>query len=328
MPTTTQNTNVFAAARAAFEEILGFLSGESAAAMTHAELEERLATDGRQLLRQLYQDHLDLRCLREVRLATLTDKEGVVYRYAEKGHSRPLTSIFGEVTHTRCAYRRKGQANLYPADGALNLPDERYSHGVRRLAAVEVSRGSYEDTQEAIKAHTGVQVGRRQLENLVLSAVVDFEAFHAGRNRPVAEEDEVVVISADGKGIVMRPEGLRVATAAKAARSENKLKGRLSRGEKANRKRMAEVGAVYTINPVPRSPADVMTRSDGTKPKEAPRAEAKWVTASVDQDAAAVIAGVFDEAERRDPTHRCRWVALVDGLCGQRDYAACVAPAA
>ena len=74
MPTTTQNTNVFAAARAAFEEILGFLSGESAAAMTHAELEERLATDGRQLLRQLYQDHLDLRCLREVRLATLTHK--------------------------------------------------------------------------------------------------------------------------------------------------------------------------------------------------------------------------------------------------------------
>ncbi|MGI8684733.1 MAG: ISKra4 family transposase, partial [Acidimicrobiales bacterium] len=49
----------------------------------------------------------------------------------------------------------------------------------------------------------------------------------------------------------------------------------------------------------------------------APRAKAKWVTASVADDAAEVIGRVFDEAERRDPEHKRRWVALVDGNCHQ-----------
>src|SRR5664280_447468 len=34
---------------------------------------------------------------------------------------------------TRIAYRARGQANLHPADGGLNLPADRYSHGLRRL---------------------------------------------------------------------------------------------------------------------------------------------------------------------------------------------------
>ncbi len=37
------------------------------------------------------------------------------------------------------------------------------------------------------------------------------------------------------------------------------------------------------------------------------------------EDAAAVIAKVFDEAERRDPAHSRRWVALVDGNNHQID---------
>ena len=40
----------------------------------------------------------------------------------ETGHTRALTTVFGEVTVTRLAYRRRGHANLYPADAALNLP--------------------------------------------------------------------------------------------------------------------------------------------------------------------------------------------------------------
>jgi hypothetical protein len=63
----------------------------------------------------------------------------------------------------------------------------------------------------------------------------------------------VLVISADGKGIVMRPGALRPATARAAEDSGNKLATRLSRGEKRNRKRMAEVGAVYDITPAVRT---------------------------------------------------------------------------
>lgn len=48
-------------------------------------------------------------------------------------------------------------------------------------------------------------------------------------------------------------------------------------------------------------------------PTAAPVAKNKWVTASVVDDAAQVLRDVFDEAERRDPTHTRTWVALVDG---------------
>jgi hypothetical protein len=44
--------------------------------MTHAELEDRLHTDGMRLLRQLFQDSLDLRAGREERLGGVTDTDG------------------------------------------------------------------------------------------------------------------------------------------------------------------------------------------------------------------------------------------------------------
>ena len=75
----------------------------------------------------------------------------------------------------------------------------------------------------------------------------DFDAFDEKQPRPQAEDDEVVVISADGKGVVMRPGDLRPATAEAAAKAQPKLKSRLSKGEKPNRKRMATVAAVYTV---------------------------------------------------------------------------------
>jgi hypothetical protein len=51
--------------------------------------------------------------------------------------------VFGEVTVNRLAYRQRGEQNLYVADGALNVPVERASHGVRRLAAIEAAAGSF-----------------------------------------------------------------------------------------------------------------------------------------------------------------------------------------
>jgi hypothetical protein len=310
----------FARSRAGFEEVVGFLDGDGAAALSHAELEDRLATEGRELLRLLYQDHLDLRAEREQRLEEVADAEGVDRPSLEAGHTRTLMTIFGEVTVTRLAYRRRGQPNLHPADAVLNLPTERHSHGVRRLAATEAARGSFDGATGTIRSMTGTRVAKRQVEELTARAAVDFEAFYTSRPRPEAGPEEVVVVSVDGKGIVMRPGALRPATADAAARSTTKLQTRLSKGEKRNRKRMAEVGAVYTVVPVSRAATDVLGPGDDTSvPKEAPRAKDKWLTASVIDDAASVVADVFDEAERRDPAHQRTWVALVDGNNHQID---------
>ena len=65
----------------------------------------------------------------------------------------------------------------------------------------------------------------------------------------------VLVLTGDGKGIVMRPDALRPATAKAAASGRNKLATRLSPGEKHGRKRMAELACVYDAAPAPRAPA-------------------------------------------------------------------------
>ncbi len=247
----------------------------------------------------------------------MADAKGVPHRAVERGHERPLATIVGTVSVGRLAYRHRGKVNLYPADAALNLPEELHSHGLRELAAIESSRGSFAEAKESLKRSTGVTVGVRQMEGLAKAAAVDFEAFYDQAARPEAENNEVVVISADGKGVVMRPDHLRPATARAAKRASQKLKTRLSPGEKANRKRMAEVAAVYTVEPVSRSPAQVMSSHDDEGPKPAPEAKNKWLTVSVDKEAAAVIAEAFCEADRRDPAHSHLWAALVDGNVDQ-----------
>ena len=90
-----------------------------------------------------------------------------------------------------------------------------------------------------------MRLGKRQLEQLAARAATDFDAFYTDSTPSQATpvEGDLLVLSADGKGIVMRPDALRPATAKAAGRATAKLATRLSKGEKRNRKRMAEVGA-------------------------------------------------------------------------------------
>ncbi len=159
---------------------------------------------------------------------------------------------------------------------------------------------------------------------------MDFDGFYAERvsaepdpgERSAQERERerraVLVLSADGKGIVMRAEALWEQTARAAQRPSPKLATCLSKGEKANRKRIAEVGAVYDIMPAPRTAADMLVPTRD-KTLLAPKASGKWLTASVVDDAASVIADIFDQAQRRDPNHQRTWVALVDGNNHQID---------
>ena len=148
--------DAFAASRARFDQVCSFMAGGDAMGLTHGQLEETLTVDVRELVRVLLQDHLDLRAARQERLGEVLDENGVSRGAVEAGHRRPLQTIFGTVTVTRFAYRRRGEENLYPADAALNLPEEVHSHGLRQLAAIESTRGSFEDARDAIGRSTGV----------------------------------------------------------------------------------------------------------------------------------------------------------------------------
>ena len=252
----------FAASHDIFEALVGWLEHGDAAGLSAAELEERLQVQSRDVFRQLFADYLELRARDEPRLSRVVDAEGIPHGAVEAGHTRPLATVFGEVAVRRIAYRKRGCPNLYPADAGLNLPPEKQSHGLRKLAAVESSRGSFDEAVQALERATGQKVGKRQVEDLAARAAVDFEDFYATRQPPTGKADDLLVLQVDGKGIVMRPDALRPATAKAAAKARHKLSTRLSKGEKRNRKRMAELGAVYDATPVPRTASDIFPAND------------------------------------------------------------------
>jgi hypothetical protein len=316
----------FGASREQFASLVGFLDGSDAAGLAHGELEERLDRDGRELLRRLLDDHLALRAIREQPLELVVGDEEVARSRMEKGHQRGLATVFGEVSVLRLAYRAPGLGNLHPADAALNLPVEHHSHGLRRLAALEAPRGSFDDAVSGIERACGQRLGKRQVQELAALAAVDFEDFYAARQPAPAKPADLLVISADAKGIVMRPDALRPKTKAAKTRAGPKPKTRLAGEEKRGRKRMAEIGAVYDATAAPRTAADIMSRGQGEQgePTPGPVATNKWLCASIVKDAAVVIEQVLEEAQRRDPEHHRRWVALVDGNnhhCDTRSHA-------
>jgi|HubBroStandDraft_5_1064220.scaffolds.fasta_scaffold56420_1 hypothetical protein len=307
----------FARSREAFAQIEGWLDGAEAARLEHGVLEEDLEARGREVLRLLLQDHLDLRAAREQRQAGVTGPDGAARTRAEAGHTRPLATVFGPVTVSRIAYRAPGAPNVHRADAELNLPRGKHSHGLRRKAASLAARGSFGQVCAEVTSVTGSRLGKRQAQELTRQAAADFEDFYAGhRPPPDSRPGDVLVLSCDGKGIVVLPGQMRPETARKARKKPGpKQDGRLSRGEVRNRKRIAEVGTVYDITPVPRTTADILP-PPGPRPgppPAAPKASHKWVTASVTADAATVVAAVFAEGDRRDPVRRRTWIALADG---------------
>ena len=225
----------FAQSRGCYQDLEDWMASEDAAGLQHGELEEQLDVRGRELLRRLFQDRLDLTAAREERRRDVAGEDGVPRTRAEKGRTRPLVTRFGQVTVSRIAYRSPGRANVHLLDRELNLPEEKHSHGLRKMAAIEAARGLHEAAGDAVARATGVRIGKRQVEELARRCAAHVEAFYLFRVIIPAPDSWPLVLTFDGKGIVMLPEALRPATAKAAAAAESKLASRLSPGEKNGR---------------------------------------------------------------------------------------------
>jgi hypothetical protein len=292
--------------------------------MTHSELEKMIEHEGREILRQLLQAHLDERAPGPVATPVVSaDGDALTH---QRTQARALESIFGTVTVTRTGYGGAGLSSLYPLDAALNLPAERYSHTVRRVAAESVAQQSYDEACQRLAAQTGAHVPKRQIEPLAERAAQDFEAFYEQRGNAAVqaaasgETGAVLVISSDSKGVPLCREDLRPATQQAADARSPRLKHRRSKGEKPHTKRMSAVAAVYTVKPWVRTPEQVageLHPHELALPVARPRPEDKRVWASLSAPLSEVLRQAFEAAEPRDPPHRKHWCVLVDGQRAQ-----------
>lgn len=287
---------------------------------THDEVEQFATTQGRLIVNALLRDHFALRGQAEA-LAPVVGADGQERVHVRHDAVRLLVTTVGAVPVPRVAYSGRGLSALHPTDAELNLPEDSFSFEVRRQIAMLAAEVSFERAGQQFEALTGVHVALRQVEELTRVASRDAEEFYAaGRaDLAVTATSDLLVLTADQKGIVMRHEHLRAGTREKADASRPKLESRHTKGEKPNRKRMATVAAVYTVAPHLRSAEDVVAglrhikpAPDARKPGP-PRPEAKRVWASVEADLPDVIGQLFDEAERRDPLRCKQWMMVMDG---------------
>lgn len=309
-------TTSFAEAETAFFRLRDDLASATTADLPHADLETLVVTMGREVLRLLFQGHLDLRSEREKSQGLAPSAADGAERPRVREAVRPLQTVVGTVDVRRQSWNGPEADGIRPLDAELNLPSERYSHGVRRLVAELAARMSYDEVVGEVTRETGESVPKRQTEELAVRAAQDFDGFYQQRVSPKAPpSDHLVLLSFDGKGVVVRPEDLRPATRKAAEQKTKKLRHRLSRGEKHQRKRMAEVAAVWTASPLVRAPEDFIRELRGTEESAAkrPRPLMKRVWASLEHEPAQVVEDAFQDALRRDPHRTRKWVVLLDG---------------
>ena len=289
-------------------------SPEALSAPLH-EIERMMRSQGRELMRAMMQAHFDQRASQE-RPVTVRGADGIE-RAQERQSSRAVMTEFGEVVLERTLYQAPGVQGLAPLDAAMALSAEKYSSEVQRIVAEESARASFDEVVDLVQKRSGAVVPKRQVEELAERAARDFDAFYRDRLCAPEESDQLLILSFDGKGIAMRLDDLREATRKAAESTPRRMQTRLAKGEKPNRKRMAEVAAVYSQDASPRTIADVLHGLGDKTDIKRPRPTNKRVWASVEHDPQRVIEDAFAEAVRRDPERRRRWIVLVDGNADQ-----------
>jgi hypothetical protein len=290
-----------------FALLQSWLASGSALQLPLHEIESRQQDRGREVQRLLLQAHLQQRGDGDVGPALyLQQQDGeLVYSHRRLG-TRSLTTVFGAVELVRMGYSCPGAPGIFPLDRALTLPARSFSYELQRRLVKAAVQNPFLDSVQTIADLTGVAVSKRSLEQILPDAAQDFDAFYRQRS-PEPATGSILVAAVDCKGIPMvKPPGAQPTL-------------RLTKGQKANKKRMATVAAVFTRAPWVRTPQQVVEslfRIARPAPKDAPappRPENKRVWASLLKGKNAVIQEVAEEMERRDPSASKTRVALTDG---------------
>jgi len=245
----------------------------------------------------------------------LTLPDGRDVQRLEELHTRRYVSIFGVFELARTVYgSREGQAlEFVPLDNRLQLPPGDYSYLLQdwdQALAMEQPFGQVSQTM-ARMLKLRQSVDSLEEMNRQLSRTVGWFRDLQG-SPPAAEEGKIVVVTADCKGVVIRGQGTPTVCG-----------GQRPGGQRANQKRMATVGAVYTVDPYVRTPEEIVAALFRDPDYEAaPRPEPchKRIWASLPVEGAhpkSSIEVVFDwlwwEFAQRNPRLQRPTVCLCDG---------------
>lgn len=227
-----------------------FIEGAARQATAAHVVEEELFRSLLALGRQLYARYLALQGTGDVgeRFAL---PDGRSLRRLEKTHQRSLMTIFGEFSLDRAAYgTREGQAiEAVPLDARLQLPESKFSHLLQNWDQLVATEQPYGQVSKVMEMILGLSQHVDSLERMSRGMSASAEEFCWSQPAPpAAEEGEILVESADGKGVPIR----HAADAPPIRDHQHR------RGPKPGRKRMATVAAVYSVDRFVRTPEQML----------------------------------------------------------------------
>jgi hypothetical protein len=246
---------------------------------------------------------------------TVTLPDGRELRRLEELHARRYVSIFGTFTLQRTAYgSREGQIlEFVPLDNRLQLPQSVFSYVLQdwdQSLAMEQPFGQVNQTIARMLKLTQSVDSLEGVNRQMAQKVGWFRDLQG--TPPAAEEGEIVVVTADCKGIVIRGQATPTVCG-----------GQRAAGPRANQKRMATVGAVYTVDRYVRTADEVVAalfRDPDYEPGPRPEPCHKRVWASLPHEGAqpqSSIEVVFDwlwwEFAQRNPRLQRPTICLCDG---------------
>jgi len=248
--------------------------------------------------------------------ATTTDQSGNTCKRLPEKHTRPYKSVFGALTIERYVYgSREGQKiAAVPLDQRLGLPASDFSYLLEDWCQRLCIKEAFGETKQSLEALLGLSMGVRTLEAMNQRVAEFSDGFRDQQAPPPADEEAaILVVTADGKGVPMRRP------------LEERVRGhhRRTKGEKANKKQMSYVGAVYTIAPFKRTTKDVLDEVfRREKAKDRPRPQHKRVRVEMTQlleneqvqnGKETLFALMSDDVVRRNRGHDRPLVCLLDG---------------
>ncbi|NJN05409.1 MAG: ISKra4 family transposase [Rhodobacteraceae bacterium] len=247
--------------------------------------------------------------------------DGRTLKRSEEPKTREYQSIFGSFMLVRYVYaRREGQkAEFIPLDARLALPESKFSYLLQDFDQHLAMEEPFQQVSVTIERILGIGQYVESLERMNHKMSEHVGDFHMGQAAPPAsEEGAIVVETADGKGVPIRrpPDALPI--------EEHEHKS----GPKPDRKKMATIASVYTIDPYPRTPEQVVEslfrdpQAERSPSSERPRPCHKRVRGClnfIDSDeeqirARPVMFGwMADEVAARNPHGDKPVIAIMDG---------------
>jgi len=289
--------------RADFETLLNLVSGPTARTATVDQMERSLFRHLLRVGRKLLRLFLACRVQAESHAPQWGWQRQKLPYHAQKAVD--YFSVFGKVAVARAYFYAPGQAGKCPLDRALSLPERCYSDLLMECAELLAVDSAYDKAVGVLARLLGVNPSVLAVETAVAEHSQVVSAFYAQQEPfPRHEEGPILVAQADGKGVpLVRPEG-------------EVPKVRRGKGDKKTRKKEAIAVALYTIDPYPRTPHDVVAALFREKPPRAgrPAPQHKQVFASLDGKAAA-LRRLAQWAAKREGAHTRsgQRVALTDG---------------